>query len=115
MSTTITAPAQHAPVANTRKSLWYAALSGLPNLIVFTALGGLLYFGHHTGWKMPKFSALTGGTQADEDDWCPEHLVPESQCIECKPELFSREAKLSASAACMASQSALSIIPSWRK
>jgi cobalt-zinc-cadmium efflux system membrane fusion protein len=63
---------------------------GLPNLLVFAALGGLLYYGHHTGWKLPKFSAITGANSIAEDDWCAEHLVPESQCIECKPELFAR-------------------------
>jgi cobalt-zinc-cadmium efflux system membrane fusion protein len=90
MSTTIAAPVHDTPVAPQQPALWRAVLTGLPNLIVFTALGGLLYFGHHTGWKMPKFSALTGGTPAAEDDWCREHLVPESQCIECQPELFAR-------------------------
>ncbi len=91
MSTTITAPAQRPPVAKANRALVPAIFRGLPNLIVFTALAGLLFWGHHSGWKMPKFSALTGGASAAEDDWCAEHLVPESQCIECKPELFPRE------------------------
>jgi cobalt-zinc-cadmium efflux system membrane fusion protein len=62
----------------------------LPNLIVFTMLGGILYFGHHTGWKMPKLSALRGTSAVEADDWCAEHLVPESQCVECKPDLYPR-------------------------
>lgn len=65
-------------------------LHGLPNLIVFTLLGGVFYLGHHTDWKMPKLSALMGTTAVSADDWCAEHLVPESQCIECKPELFPK-------------------------
>jgi cobalt-zinc-cadmium efflux system membrane fusion protein len=49
-----------------------------------------LYFGHHTGWKMPKISELAGGGAVPDEDWCSEHLVPESECVECHPELFPR-------------------------
>ena len=90
MSTTLSAPAQSSPAVKNHRGHWSAALHGLPNLIVFTILGGLLYYGHHSGWKMPKLAALVGRTAEAEDDWCSEHLVPESQCIECKPELFAR-------------------------
>lgn len=69
-------------------------LNGLPNLIVFTLLGAVLYLGHHTGWKMPKLSALMGSTTAHVDDWCSEHLVPQAQCIECKPELYPKRKPL---------------------
>jgi hypothetical protein len=31
----------------------------LPNIIVFSLLGGVMYLGHHTGWKLPKISELT--------------------------------------------------------
>lgn len=65
-------------------------LNGLPNLIVFALLGGVLYLGHYTGWKLPKLSVLMGTTAVSVDDWCSEHLVPESQCIECKPELYPK-------------------------
>jgi len=65
-------------------------LSGIPTLIVFALLGGVLYVGHHTEWKLPKFSSLLGKSAELPDDWCTEHLVPESQCIECKPELYPK-------------------------
>ncbi len=59
-------------------------------LIALTALGGLAVWGHHTGWKIPKFSELNGGAQEEQDDWCAEHGVPESQCVECNPALLPR-------------------------
>jgi len=62
----------------------------LPPLAVFAALVGLLAWGHHSGWTLPKFSALTGrGTDA-KDDWCDEHFVPESGCVECNPDLVPK-------------------------
>ena len=64
-------------------------LQGLPTLLVLLALGGLAYFGHQTGWKMPHFTVL-GGTPTANDDWCSEHNVPESRCVECRPELMPR-------------------------
>ncbi|MBI4582101.1 MAG: efflux RND transporter periplasmic adaptor subunit [Planctomycetes bacterium] len=61
----------------------------LPTLVVFAALGGLAYAGHHTGWRAPKFSHLFGtrAAAAEKEDWCAEHNVPESKCIACHPEL----------------------------
>jgi len=66
------------------------ALDAVSNLAVFALLGGLFYFGHHTGWKLPRAAELIGETAAAPDDWCPEHLVPESQCVECHPDLWPR-------------------------
>ncbi len=60
------------------------------HIVVFTILGGVLYLGHHTGWKLPKLSELRGSQAAKVDDWCSEHLVPDSICVECKPELFPK-------------------------
>lgn len=73
-----------------RKRGWGAVLNWLPNLVVFSLLGSVLYLGHHTAWKMPKMSMVLGTTTVPADDWCSEHLVPESQCIECKPELYPK-------------------------
>jgi hypothetical protein len=53
-------------------------------------LAGLGAYGHHSGWKLPKFSALAGNGVAARDDWCEEHAVPESQCVECDPDLLPR-------------------------
>ncbi|MES2788482.1 MAG: efflux RND transporter periplasmic adaptor subunit [Planctomycetota bacterium] len=84
------ANAEHRPSLEQRHQRLGRFLNGLPNLIVFSLLGGVLYLGHHTGWKMPKLSALMGATAAPADDWCSEHLVPETQCIECQPDLFPK-------------------------
>jgi cobalt-zinc-cadmium efflux system membrane fusion protein len=62
----------------------------VPPLLVFTVLGGLLVWGHHTGWTLPKFSSLAGQNADAKDDWCSEHGVPESQCVECRPDLMPR-------------------------
>src|SRR5947209_4691437 len=51
--------------------------------IVLAALGGLALWGHHTGWKIPKFSSLMGDPETPKDDWCEAHGVPESICVEC--------------------------------
>ncbi len=82
--------AEHRPNLELRNHGLSRILNALPNLIVFTLLGGVLYLGHHTGWKLPNLSALMGTAAVPADDWCAEHLVPESQCIECKPELFPK-------------------------
>ncbi|MDR0869805.1 MAG: efflux RND transporter periplasmic adaptor subunit [Planctomycetaceae bacterium] len=66
-------------------------LNFIPNAAVFVLLAGIFYFGYITDWKMPKFSELTGHALSTESDWCGDHLVPESQCIECKPNLLPKE------------------------
>jgi cobalt-zinc-cadmium efflux system membrane fusion protein len=65
----------------------------LPNIIVFGLLAGVFYLGHHTGWKLPSRSELFGGESVVADDWCAEHLVPETNCVECNAELFQRSKK----------------------
>ena len=62
----------------------------IPTLTLMAMLIGLGIYGHHSGWKLPKFSALTGNGIAARDDWCEEHVVPESQCVECNPDLLPR-------------------------
>ena len=62
----------------------------VPPLVVFGTLLGLLAWGHHTGWTLPKFSDLTGGAAAAPDNWCEEHSVPESECVECNPNIMPR-------------------------
>jgi len=57
---------------------------------VLLALAGLAWWGHQTGWTVPKFSSLLGNAPADRDDWCAPHAVPESQCVECNPKLLPR-------------------------
>ena len=62
----------------------------VPALLVLTALLGLGYLGHHYGWKMPKFSEVTGQTEASGVVWCEEHGVPEADCIACNADLMPK-------------------------
>lgn len=64
---------------------WLA--QAVPNLVVFALLAGTLWWGHHSGWKLP---SLHGRVSEAADDWCSEHLVPESQCVECIAELLPK-------------------------
>lgn len=59
----------------------------LPTVAVVATLAGLAVWGHSTDWTIPKFSALLGKQAAEEADWCEEHNVPESECIECDKSL----------------------------
>jgi membrane fusion protein, heavy metal efflux system len=61
-----------------------------PALLVMALLAGLGIYGHCSDWKLPKFSSLTGRSADRRDDWCEEHGVPESRCIECRPALLPR-------------------------
>jgi cobalt-zinc-cadmium efflux system membrane fusion protein len=62
----------------------------IPNMIVFLLIAGMIYVGHHTGWKLPKFSELTGNSIITMSDWCSDHLVQESKCVECKTDLLPK-------------------------
>jgi membrane fusion protein, heavy metal efflux system len=62
----------------------------LPTVIAFAFLAGVFYLGHHTGWKMPRFSSLMTGGERPGDDWCSAHLVAESECVECQDDLLPR-------------------------
>ena len=61
----------------------------IPTLLVLAGAGAVGWWGHHSGWKLPKFSALNGVVK-EKDDWCAEHNVPESACVECDPSLLPR-------------------------
>lgn len=62
----------------------------LPTVLVLLLLGGVALIGHHTGWTVPKFSTLIGQGAQAPDDWCAEHSVPESVCVECDETLLPR-------------------------
>lgn len=55
----------------------------VPTILALGAVGALVLVGQRTGWRLPKFSTLMGNTAAEKDDWCEEHSVPESLCVEC--------------------------------
>lgn len=85
-------PAQPAAVP-AAPSRWRMRVGHLLRTSISTAavVGGLVAFavwGHSTDWRLPKFSALVGNEVAVVDDWCADHNVPESQCIECHPNLL---------------------------
>jgi cobalt-zinc-cadmium efflux system membrane fusion protein len=78
-------PTVPAPTTNS-SSRWLH--DSIPTLVVLVALAGLAFWGHHTGWTMPKFSSLSGGTEAPAEIWCEAHGVPDAQCVECKKSLM---------------------------
>lgn len=65
----------------------------VPTVLAFAAIGGIAFWGHHTGWAAPSFSQLTGSAESVKEDWCTEHAVAESRCIKCHPELVGANAK----------------------
>ncbi len=94
MSAIVTTPAHPAPERQTtappRRSVWRVLWKIVPNVFVFSLLGGVMYLGHHTGWKLPKLSELMSTATVATEDWCEEHLVPESACIECQGDLLPK-------------------------
>ncbi len=57
---------------------------GIATVLGLAFLVGLGVLGHATGWQVPKFSTLLGASGPEKDDWCAEHNVPESICVECQ-------------------------------
>ncbi len=55
----------------------------IPGVIALAAVSGLVFAGQKTHWRIPKFSELRGEAVVEKDDWCAEHNVPESECVEC--------------------------------
>lgn len=91
MSMFATAPsAEKQPVVQPERSWWRNTLHAVPNIAVFLLLGGVIFAGHYTGWKIPRTSELMGTADVAIDDWCTEHLVPESSCIECQTGLLPK-------------------------
>ena len=67
-----------------------AILGSAPNAAVFVLLALVFIVGHRTDWKLPHLSQLTGAAAGSDDDWCSEHLVPESQCVECNASILPK-------------------------
>jgi membrane fusion protein, heavy metal efflux system len=91
MNTQSQEPQPIALTAVAKRSFVQRILGSIPTLLMFALLGLVAFWGHRTGWTMPKLSALMN-TEAVvvSDDWCAEHSVPESACVECHEELFPR-------------------------
>lgn len=87
-------PEDEEPIVNDTPNLRHSwrsfLLESAPTILVLGLLLGLGYVGHLTGWSAPKFVELFGSQQAPKDDWCPEHSVPESICVECDDTQLSR-------------------------
>lgn len=72
-----------------RRATWPAWIARhVPTALVMMGLAALGWYGHHSGWMLPKFSAIAGTGSRVADDWCQEHSVPESQCVNCNPDLL---------------------------
>ncbi|MFL5245300.1 MAG: efflux RND transporter periplasmic adaptor subunit [Gemmataceae bacterium] len=72
-------------------SLLTRTLQAIPTVLILALLGGVAYAGHQRGWSFSSFAALTGSAAKDKDDWCEEHGVPESICVECNKDLLPKE------------------------
>jgi cobalt-zinc-cadmium efflux system membrane fusion protein len=73
---------------DTHSSRLRSLFGSIPTLLVLAGIAGVGWWGHHTGWRAPKFSELFGkAAGAGKEDWCTLHNVPDSQCIACHPEL----------------------------
>jgi cobalt-zinc-cadmium efflux system membrane fusion protein len=70
-----------------RESWFVRVRHVVPNVLAFSLLAAVMYVGHHTGWKLPKLSELRGGDEPAADNWCAEHLVPETACVLCNADL----------------------------
>lgn len=77
-----------APPSSVRRG-FAALLAALPTVFVLAGAGAVGWWGHRHDWTLPKFSQLNGET-AEPDDWCAEHNVPESACIECDDALLPK-------------------------
>jgi cobalt-zinc-cadmium efflux system membrane fusion protein len=70
------------------RRLWGWLWRATPTAATVGALALLAFWGHRHDWTVPKFSSLVGKNDRSADDWCKEHNVPGSQCIECKAGLW---------------------------
>jgi cobalt-zinc-cadmium efflux system membrane fusion protein len=82
-SSSMPADAPTVPVAS-RQTPWQVLRRSAPAAIVVVVLAGIAIWGHTADWTLPKFSTLLGNEVKEDQDWCKQHNVPDSQCIECK-------------------------------
>ncbi len=80
-----TAEREQSRLSPLRFTSWLAG--SIPTAIVLLALAGIAYWGHHAGWRIPRFSQLVGSA-SEVEDWCQEHNVPETECVQCIPALL---------------------------
>src|SRR3990170_142585 len=68
-------------------AVWAWLRTAIPTAAVIGALVALAAWGYSTDWKLPSFSSLVAEDAPEVADWCQEHNVPDSQCIECNASL----------------------------
>lgn len=90
MPSPATEPASPAAPPRRSAALWPWLTKMIPTVAVVGGLAALAVWGHSTDWKLPKFSALIGSADSVQRDWCEEHGVPESKCVECNPDLLPK-------------------------
>ncbi|WP_235034169.1 efflux RND transporter periplasmic adaptor subunit [Roseiconus lacunae] len=56
--------------------------------LVLLGFAAVFYFGHKNEWRVPKFASVIGTATTESDDWCSDHSVPASICVQCNPELM---------------------------
>jgi membrane fusion protein, heavy metal efflux system len=66
-----------------------AVLGFIPTLLVVGAAVAIGWWGHTHHWQMPTFAQLRGEVP-EEKDWCEEHNIAESTCVECQKELMPK-------------------------
>jgi multidrug efflux pump subunit AcrA (membrane-fusion protein) len=84
-------PAAAPPRANRSVSTaWQSLRHAIPTVAIIGILLALAVWGHNNDWTLPKFSTLIGNGEIKVADWCEEHGVPESKCVECNPDLIPK-------------------------
>jgi len=73
---------------NRKRGIVAFVVHHVPTVFVMAGLAAVGAYGHSTHWKIPQFSELTGAAPPAAADWCEDHGVPESQCVECNPDRF---------------------------
>ena len=73
--------------AEARHGTWTRLFSWIPTVSFFALLVGIGFWGHSSGWTIPRFSELDG-KDASVADWCETHGVPESICVACNADLM---------------------------
>jgi|GEM_PF-208126 len=56
--------------------------------LVLLGFAAVFYFGHKNEWRVPKFASVIGTATPEVDDWCSDHSVPASICVECNTALM---------------------------
>lgn len=67
-----------------------SVLNAIPAVFTFGVLAGVAYWGYQHDWTLPKFSVLNAEAPKGKEDWCAEHGVPESICVECDTDLMPK-------------------------